>query len=201
MSWRRRVADIAELVVWATLSKPATLGPGRLVCIDGHAGSGKSTLGRAVLDAAVDAGQAGRLLYVDDMLEGWNGLGAVAETVHRDLVAPLAEGRPGRYRHYDWHRGTFTRTHTVDPVDLLVLDGVGSGATAYAPQITTLVWVEAPLELRMRRGIERDGEPLRSNWEAWAEQENALFARERTRDRADVLVDGTGEDDRAVTFA
>jgi hypothetical protein len=201
VSWRRRVADIAELVVWATLSKPATLGPGRLVCIDGHAGSGKSSLGSAVLDAAVEAGAAARLLHVDDMLEGWTGLAAVAGTIQRDLVGPLAEGHPGSYRHYDWHRGAFTRTHRVDPVDVLVLEGVGSGATAYAGEITTLVWVEAPLGLRMQRGLERDGESLRSHWEMWAAQEDELFARERTRERADVLVDGTGEADRAVTFA
>jgi hypothetical protein len=34
----------------------------------------------------------------------------------------------------------------------------------------------------------------------WMDDEDALFARERTRQRADVVVDGTGESDRAVVF-
>jgi hypothetical protein len=39
--------------------------------------------------------------------------------------------------------------------------------------------------------VARDGEHMRDQWLAWREQEEAMFARERTRDRADVIVDGT----------
>jgi hypothetical protein len=43
----------------------------------------------------------------------------------------------------------------------------------------------------MARGIERDGDAFAPHWEQWAKDEAALFARERTRERADVIVDGT----------
>ena len=43
----------------------------------------------------------------------------------------------------------------------------------------------------MRRGIERDGEAFRPHWQRWARQEDALFAADRTRQRADLVVDTT----------
>ena len=46
--------------------------------------------------------------------------------------------------------------------------------------------------MRFARGIARDGEAYRPHWERWARQEDALFAADRTRDRADVVLDTSG---------
>ena len=51
------------------------------------------------------------------------------------------------------------------------------------------VFVEADRPLRMRRGIDRDGEAYRPHWERWADQEAAVFAADGTRQRADLVVD------------
>jgi hypothetical protein len=72
-----------------------------------------------------------------------------------------------------------------------VVEGVGCGARACAPYLSLLVWVEAPRDVRFARGIARDGEAYRPHWERWARQEQALFAAEGTRERADVIIDGT----------
>jgi hypothetical protein len=55
-----------------------------------------------------------------------------------------------------------------------------------------LAWVEAPADLRLRRGLERDGAAMADHWRQWAVDEQALFRREATAERADLLVDGTG---------
>ena len=73
-----------------------------------------------------------------------------------------------------------------------MIEGVGSGSTTIEDLVTVLAWVEAPSDLRMQRGIERDGEAFAPYWEAWARAESELFERERTRDRADLVVDGQG---------
>lgn len=194
---RAGTGEVADLLVRLTLDRPATLGAGRLLCVDGRAGSGKSTLGEAVRQAAASCcGVA--LLHMDDLYEGWGGLHDTPPRVAENLLRPLSEGRPGRWQRYDWLAGRFADWRTEEPVDLLVLEGVGSGACGYADLITTLVWVEAPRDLRIRRGIARDGEQVRENWLAWMAEEDRLFAAERTRERADVLVDGTGEEGESV---
>ena len=74
----------------------------------------------------------------------------------------------------------------------LVVEGVGSGAAALAPYVTVLVWVEADDQLRLTRGLERDGVEMEPHWLQFMLDERALFEVDRTRERADVLVDGTG---------
>lgn len=194
---RGRVAGIAGRLTDFAFTRPAALGATRLVCVDGHAGSGKTTLGEALREAASPHGSV-RLLHMDDMYAGWSGLGDVSERVERDLVAPLREDRPGRYQRYDWRRERFAEWHAVEPVDLLVLEGVGSGALTYDRAITALVWVEAPREIRLARGVARDSEAALPRWLTWMDDEDALFVRERTRERATVVVDGTGAADRAT---
>ena len=108
-----------------------------------------------------------------------------------DDVCPLADCLPGSYRRYDWEAEAFAETVSVEPSDLLVLEGVGSGCRMHDDLIGVLVWVEAPYEQRMRRGIDRDGEAFAPHWQAWGEAENLLFARHRTRQRADLVVDGS----------
>lgn len=168
-------------------ARPPTLGSGRLVCIDGPGGSGKSTLA----DALVGLEPAGRVVHMDDLYDGWEGLARVSDQL-ASLLLPLAEDRPGSYQRYDWHGRAFAETVTVEPVPLLVVEGVGSAAAAYSALATVVVWVEAPREQRLRRGLARDGEELRGQWVRWRADEARLFASEDTRRRADVVVDGTG---------
>lgn len=166
-------------------TRPPTLGEGRLLSVDGPAGSGKTTLAEMVADAWPGA----RLLHLDDYLAGWSGLSEV-ETPLDALLTPLGEGRHGTVRRYDWVVGDWAETLVVEPAPLLVVEGVGSGAARFADLRTALVWVEAPHDLRMERGIARDGDAFAPHWERWAREEAALFARERTRERADVVLDG-----------
>jgi uridine kinase len=195
--------SVADLLVEAALRRPPRLGRTRLVCVDGPAGSGKTTLADALVEAAAHradqrAGPAAAptagavLLHMDDLYEGWSGLNdEVTDRLDRDVLAPLGEGRAGHYRRYDWHRGRFAEEHEVPVAELLLVEGCGSGAARYADAITLLVWVEAPRELRVRRGVERDGPGVLPHWRAWMTDEERHFARQRTRDRADVRVDGT----------
>jgi uridine kinase len=178
-------AAVAERV----LASPATLGAGRLVCVDGPSGSGKTTLAAAVVRHLGGAARV-RVLHMDDVYDGWAGLAAGMATVATSVVAPLADGRAGHYRRYDWHRGVFAEEHVVEPCDVLVVEGVGAGQASYAAGTTCLVWVEAPSAVRLARGLARDGDAAREALTAWRALEQEMFARERTRRRADLVVDG-----------
>ena len=164
---------------------PARLGGTRLVCIDGPAGSGKTTLGRR-LATALDA----LLLHMDDLYAGWTLTGA-ADRLVDGVLRPLQAGRPGAYSRYDWAAGQFDPAPTAVPVPaVLVVEGCGSCPPEVDPLTTLRIWVEAPAELRLRRGLERDGEALRPEWTRWQREEAAHFAAQRTRQRADLRVDG-----------
>ncbi len=167
------------------LDRSPTLGSGRLVCLDGPAGSGKTTWAAGIAMLAPNA----RVVHMDDLYAGWSGLPGVDAQLE-DLLLPLAEDRPGSYRRYDWLAGEFAERVVVDPAPLLVVEGVGCGAARFAPLVTVLAWVEAPEDVRMERGIARDGDAFAPHWEQWAADEDVMFAHERTRERADVHIDG-----------
>ena len=164
------------------MSRPATLGPGRLICIDGPAGSGKTTLATALAEMT----QA-PVIHMDDLYAGWDGLAAGIAQLETVLL-PLVEGAPGSYRRYDWHRGELAETILVPPSPLLVIEGVGSGAAAYDGFRTALAWVDAPADQRKTRGLDRDGETFAPHWDAWAAAEAEHFAANGTEARADVVV-------------
>jgi len=178
-----RAAESALGILALAAGRPATLGGGRLVCLDGPAGSGKTTLASALAAAEPDA----VVVHMDDLYAGWGGLPHLEKQLDM-LLRPLAAGRPGRYRRYDWHAGAFAETVTVPPAPLLALEGVGSGAAAYDDLRTVLVWVDASADLRRARGLARDGDAFAPHWDAWARDERELFARERTAERADLVV-------------
>jgi uridine kinase len=175
--------DGAADVLAHALAHPPRLGASRLICVDGPAGSGKTTIAQEIGRLA-DA----QVVRLDDLYPGWDGLFEV-ETVVLGLLRPLAEGRPGHYRRYDWIAGEHQETHRVDPAPLLVLDGVAAGNRAWRDLVTTLVWVHAPRAERLERAVARDGESERDRLLAWMRDEDRLYAEERTGEAADLVID------------
>ena len=176
-------AAVAASVLAHVMSAPATLGDGRLICIDGPAGAGKTTLSQA-LEAFAPAVV---VVHCDDLLQGWQGLPGLADTIAA-LVRPLSVGQPGQWRRWDWLADSWAETRTVEPGGLVVLEGVGSWSPTIAPWVGSLVWVEAPSDLRLARGLARDGEDLRPQWIQWRRDESDLLARLGTRARADLVI-------------
>jgi uridine kinase len=173
----------------ALLAAAPRLRHARLISVDGPAGSGKTTFAAALHSQLAGRGLDVTTLHMDDLYDGWTGLEpALEQRVLDQLLHPLAAGRPARWQQYDWYAGRFDRWHDLVPADVLVLEGCGSGAASYAPYISHLVWLEAGRELRIRRGLERDGEDVLADWLAWIDREDAHFAANRTRSRADLVV-------------
>ncbi|SEE64902.1 uridine kinase family protein [Jiangella alba] len=166
-------------------SLPPRAGATIVVAVDGPAGSGKTTLAGRLAARLDDA----PVLHMDDLYPGWDGLAHAAAAVAAEVLRPLAEGRPARYRRWDWQADRWAGWVDVPAVPVLVVEGCGSGSTPGAPYLSLLLWVDAPHDLRQARGFERDGDGFRPHWARWARQEEALFAAERTRERADLLVD------------
>jgi len=179
--------DVAEVVLELARARPATAGDCRVICVDGPAGSGKTTLAAAIAERT-----GAQVVNTDLLMDGWGGFDTVTSQL-TGVVAELAEGRAGAYHPYLWGQGRFDdAVVTVAPAPWLVVEGVGSGEPAIAEHVTVLVWVEVDDDLRLARGLERDGAENEPEWLEFMPAERALFARDRTFERADVVVDGTG---------
>ena len=187
------------------LAEPARLGAVRLgavrlVCVDGPAGSGKTTFAGRLTDAL---GKGAGLVHLEDLYAGWTLTGATAR-LSAGVLRPLAEGLPGSYHQYDWGAGRFADEPIPVVVPrVLVVEGCGSSPRALDTWTTLRVWVEAPAPLRLSRGLARDGEDLAAHWHRWQESEAAHFAAEDTRARAELRVDGAAAapDDGFVRLA
>lgn len=175
------MSDAAHILGLA-LSRPPTLGTGRLICLDGPAGSGKTSLA-----ASIAALAPAQVVHMDDLYEGWGGL-LDGQKHAAALLAPLSESRPGTYCPFDWHTMARGPERTLAPSPLLILEGVGSWSRQIAAWVTTLVWLDAPAAVRRPRVLERDGDSIAPYWDDWAHDEDAVFADEGTRDRADVVL-------------
>jgi uridine kinase len=183
-------ADLAARI----LAAPPRLGPVRLVAVDGHAGAGKSTFARRVAVAVRDTGATVAELHTDDLLEGWGDLDGYWPRLESSVLGPLRRGAAGAYHPYDWLARRFAdEVRPVPVTDVLVIEGVASGRSEGRGALSLLVWVDAPEVLRLRRGLARDGESMRAQWLRWMTDETVHFSRERTRDAADVQVNGAPE--------
>jgi uridine kinase len=176
------------------LATPARLGAVRLVTVDGPAGSGKTTLAGRL---AAALGDAAALVHFDELYAGWTLTGALGR-LQAGVLRPLAEGRAGAHHRYDWAGRRFVEPAVPVPVrEVLLVEGCGSSPRTLDPWTTLRIWVEAPRDLRLARGLARDGAELETEWRRWQRTEAAEFTREGTRDRAHVRLDGAAADPAA----
>lgn len=176
-------SDAAGQVVALARAADPRCGATVVIGIDGPSGSGKTTLAEAVreqLDCPV--------VHMDELLPGWDGLAQAAGLLTGQVLRPLADGGPAGYRRWDWIASNWAERVEVPSTPLLIVEGCASTVGPARDYVAIRVWIEAAHDVRMSRGIERDGETYRPNWERWAAQERELFSTDRTRERADLVV-------------
>ncbi|MFF4705890.1 uridine kinase family protein [Streptomyces sp. NPDC001288] len=162
---------------------PPSCGPVRLVAVDGHAGSGKTTFAGRLATALGGA----PVLHLDDIashdeLFAWTG------RLLAQVIEPLGRGETARYAPYDWHARTFGPLRPLPPSPVVLVEGVGAGRRALRPFLARLLWMEVPREESWTRGRLRDGAEQREFWAGWVAAERAHFAEDPSRPYSDLLV-------------
>lgn len=172
-----------------SLSLPAAVraalrAPTAVVLIDGRSGAGKSVLAAAL---ARDAGA--RLLRLDDVYPGWDGLDTGADAVVRQVLVPRRRGVAGAVRTWDW-AASRQGEPVVVPVDgPLVVEGCGAIRPASAALADLTVWLDLDAASRRHRAVARDGDAYLPFWDRWARQEALAIARDDPAGLADLRVD------------
>ncbi|MFJ3228816.1 uridine kinase [Streptomyces sp. NPDC086783] len=162
---------------------PPSCGPVRLVGVDGHAGSGKTTFAGRLAAALGGA----PVLHLDDIatheeLFGWTG------RLLREVVQPLGRGEHAHYRPYDWRERHFGTARALPPAPVVLMEGVGAGRRELRPHLAALLWMELPREEAWTRGRGRDGEAQEEFWDGWVTAEHRHFTEDPSRPFAQLLV-------------
>lgn len=162
---------------------PPSCGPVRLIAVDGHAGSGKSTFAARLASVLDDA----PVLHLDDLATheeffDWT------DRLREQVLEPLSHGTPARYEPYDWTARGFGPPRVLEPAPVVLVEGVGAGRRALRPLLAHLLWMDLPAAESWERGRRRDGPALTAFWDDWTAAEMAHFSADPSRPSADVLV-------------
>lgn len=178
----------------------------RIVGIDGPGGSGKTTLARVLAGALPGA----HVVEVDDFQRpicervrspADPGGNVDLQRLLTSVLEPVQAGLPARYRRYDWTGDRLADWREVPAGAVVVVEGVYSMSGSLRERLDYAIWVDCPYPLRLRRGIDRDGEEMRSIWtDEWMPAEERYLEAERPDRRADLLLDGAGAGSERVEF-
>lgn len=173
-----------------------------LVALDGRSGVGKSTLSQLVAEKT-----GGVIIVSDDFYSGgnddkWQGYSAQAKAdeaidwkrMRREVLEPLLAGRP-----VSWHPLAFDpgvgwtgwkdELVSLEPADVLILDGAYSARPELADIIDVSVLIEALDKTRQERILAREGAAFAMAWhKVWDSAEDYYFSKIRPKESFDLVI-------------
>lgn len=81
--------------------------------------------------------------------------------VLNQVLEAISQNKEGHYQRYDWENDDLAEWHTVPTGGIVIIEGVYSIRKELAKKYDFTICVDCPRELRLLRGLERDGEEAR----------------------------------------
>jgi uridine kinase len=168
-----------------------------IIGIDGPGASGKSflaeRLARGLRNCAV--------IHFDDFFlpqtedaEDEYGYRFDWHRLEHEVLIPARKGDSILYRKLDWNTNRLSQEITLTPSEFLIVEGVYSLREELWGYYDFRILVTAPYTVRLNRGVERDGETMKSTWvDTWMPEELRYFASSigPAESAVDAIVDGT----------
>jgi len=154
-----------------------------IILIDGKSGVGKTRLAVRMANA-LDA----TLVHMDDGYPGWNGLVDGRDAMIDTVLAPLADGRSGRYTAWDWQNDTAGDLVEIAPADVVIIEGCGVSTALSRERASAVLWVECDDAVRSARLLERDNGIFAEYSDAWDAQVDAHIAQNNPIQTAHVVI-------------
>lgn len=201
--------DLEQLV--RQLTAPERPHARMLVGVDGPGASGKSTLAELIRERLTGA----VVVHVDDFFlpsavrdsrAGLTGELFDLPRLEREVLVPVSTGAGCAYRRYDWDSDTLAEDLAVPAGVPVIVEGVYSLSRRLRAYYSYKIYCRASHDLRLERGVERDGEAMRAVWtDEWMPQETRYEASEDPVAGTDLVVDssrpGSGSDVFDVVYA
>lgn len=174
-------------------TKPPKNGKFYTVAIDGRAGSGKTTFAKELSKLLPEF----KFLNGDDYFEPsksklvWGSFND--QRFIKDVIKPLQKGSSFAYRPYDWHATPPITTEMITIKDGVCLERCYS--FKFELEWDLKIWVEAPRDLCLKRGVARERLPKETvikTWtEVWQPLEDEYIEKYSPQKSADIIIDGT----------
>ncbi len=170
-----------------------------LVGIDGRGASGKSTFARALESGADDI----VVVEFDDFYRPSIERQARTNTeiggsfdwrrLRNQVLAPLSRDEAGEYQRYDWASDNLAEWHSVPVGGIVLVEGNYSTRAELIRFYDYTIWIDAPRDLRLARGVGRGGDDTRDRWlTEWMPEEDCYVEAEDPAGRVDLALDGAG---------
>jgi uridine kinase len=158
-----------------------------IVLIDGRAGSGKSTFAESLQQQLFRDGEsAPRVIHMDNIFEGWDGLALGSDYMVRFILQPLARRETASWQDWSWVKNQRSSWREFSGGTPLIVEGCGSLTERSKEHADISIWLEASEETRRERWIQR--ERHLEKFDFWAAQELDFYAREKSQSLADLII-------------
>jgi energy-coupling factor transporter ATP-binding protein EcfA2 len=168
-----------------------------IVLIDGRAGSGKSRFAGELAELIFQSEkQLPKLIHMDDLYPGWDGLRAGSSYLNRSILGPISKGKQADWQVWDWQLGA--RGMANEPANgwrsfeggnLIIVEGCGSVSVASSELADLTIWIESDSSQRKTRFSARDQGQFDSFWAAWSIQEDEFYEQEQTSELCEIRVE------------
>lgn len=157
------------------------------ILIDGRAGSGKSTFAEALQQQLFRDGESvPRVIHMDNIFEGWDGLALGSDYMVRFILQPLARQETASWQDWSWVRNERSSWREFSGGTPLIIEGCGSLTERSKEHADICIWLEASEETRRERWLTR--ERHLEKFDFWAAQELDFYAREKSQSLADLVI-------------
>ncbi|WP_082235106.1 uridine kinase family protein [Halobacillus massiliensis] len=162
--------------------------------IDGCGGAGKSTLAEKIARMYPTS----TIVHMDDfylplcerkVIHEVGGNFDYQRVIHQ-VIKPLIDGKESSYQRYDWDLDEMAEWHTVEPNGCVIIEGCYSTRNEMRDYYDYTIWVETPEAVRLKRGLERDGNSALPFWQEWMAEENQYIKEQQPREKVDHIVSG-----------
>jgi uridine kinase len=158
-----------------------------IVLIDGRAGSGKSTFAESLQQQLFRDGEsAPRVIHMDNIFEGWEGLSLGSDYLVRFILNPLSRRETASWQDWSWVKNERSSWREFSGGTPLIVEGCGSLTERSKEHADISIWLEASEETRRQRWLNR--ERHLDKFDFWAAQELDFYAREKSQSLADLVV-------------